>query len=492
MRIVRPAKPNPLARSLIYLICSLFIFAGSRVGAAEDSQTIMRLEIPMETPAPKTVQTSGALKFESTKYQSSLPENTKLNQSLSASVHLKTDVITENTKGVLDFTAEKVIDWDTSQFSVRELYWGQKPGDRKLQISLGRKIEFWSQGDLDWQLGLWQPKQTFDGLRPDQQGLTGAFLKHQQGAIEILGLLSPIFIPTMEPEIKNENGSLVSDSRWYRSPSSTFNLFNKQRRIVYSLNIPNFEELVNKPGAALRIQFGGRSTGPWAAVAYAYKPINKLLVKYDKKLTSSEEGEDTGSAPLFPVVAYHSLASADVGYKFSRSMVAVSYLTDQPQDVEQASDDPYIVQRPAPAKVYTLHADTKMSLSMLSNPLGLSVGYLRIDGGEYGDYDAQGGYQGAVFNQRFLFTHAAMAQAEITTDIKNKKLISRFKYMREFDQRGIITSGEVTYFPITSMGLTMGADVLGVDDTSAANQDVGFLNEFRANDRIYAGISYVF
>jgi hypothetical protein len=50
----------------------------------------------------------------------------------------------------------------------------------------------------------------------------------------------------------------------------------------------------------------------------------------------------------------------------------------------------------------------------------------------------------------------------------------------------------VTFFPVQALGLTVGADVLGVDDTSADNTDGRFLNEFRANDRVYAGLNYVF
>ncbi len=460
--------------------------------AADEMPAVMHMEVPVAKKAPSKVETSGTLKFESTKYQSSIPDNTKLNQSLSASLKLKTDVKTEYTQGVLDFTAEKMVDWDTSQFSVREFYWGQKPKDQGLQVTLGRKLENWSQGDQDWQLGLWQPKQTFDGLRPEQQGLTGVFLNYQQGLIEVLGYGSPIFIPTMEPEVKNDNGTLTSDSRWYRTPSSTAILFNKQRKIVYSLNIPHLEELVNKPGAGLRLQVAGQKEGPWAAVGYAYKPINQLLVKYDKTLAASEEGEDTGVAPLFPVVAYHSLVSADMGYKFSRSLIVLSYLADQPQAVEQKADDPYIIQRPQEAKVYTVHADTQLDLPVLSNPLGLMVGYLRVDGGDIADSDAQGTYQVPVFTQRFLFSNAAMIQAEIQSSVKSKKLISRFKYLREFDQRGMIGSAEFTFYPLRAMGLTVGADVLGVDDTNTSNQDTSFLNEFRANDRMYAGISYVF
>lgn len=464
-------------------------------GADGDSQATMRLDVrePEAAPAAKKYSSSGALKFEGTQYQSSIPGNSKLDHSLSASVNLKVGMESGSSTSLFDFTGEKFIDWGSSQFSVRELYWSHVGNEGRTETSLGRKLQYWSQGDQDWQLDLWQPRQTFDGLRPEQQGLTGGFFKHREGSIETLVLLSPIFIPTMGPDIRNDNGSLESDSRWYRAPSSTFIFQNKQRRIVYSLNIPHLEELVTKPGAALRLKVEPDSrVGTWASVGFAYKPINRLLVKYDQKLESVEEGEDTGSAPLFPVVGYHSLFSADLGYRFERSMVAVSFLADEPQSVDQDTDDPYIVQHPEPAKVYTLHADTEMDVPGFTYPLVWTAGYMRIDGGGIADYDAKGRYKGAVFTQRFQFTHAALAQVEMQTDIRDRKLLSRLRYMREFDQRGMIASAEATYYPRKTIGFTLGADVLGVDDTSADNADKGFLNEFRANDRVYAGLSYVF
>jgi hypothetical protein len=468
-------------------------FSTTAAWSNEDTQSSLTLNVSAVAAKPPSVKTEGEIKFEGTKYQSSIPENSKLDQSLSASAHLKIGMDTELTQSVFDISGEKYIDWGSSEFSVRELYTSTTFNEAKSQASLGRKVEFWSQADSDWHLDLWQPNQIFDGLRPEQQGLTGAFYRHQEGSIETLAFASPIFIPTLGPDIKNDNGSLSADSRWYRSPSSTFKLFDQERKIVYSLNVPNLEELISKPGAGLRLVIGGRTSGgPWAATGYAYKPMNKLLVKYDKKLTSSEEGEDTGNAPLFPVVGYHSLFSADLGYKFASSQVVLSYLTDQPQEVDQASDAPYIIQRPAPAKVYSAMAETELELGFLNNPLGVSVGYLRIDGGDIADYDAQNRHQGAVFKQRFIFTHAAQIQAEIRTDIKDRKLISRFRYLREFEQRGIITSGELTYFPVHTIGVTLGADVLGVDKGDSSNTSEGFLNEFRANDRVYAGLSYVF
>jgi hypothetical protein len=470
---------------------SVWVSQGQAANSSEEGVSTFQMQAPKEAPKSSYHwRTGGDLDVEATQYQSSIPDKPQLDHSLLVKAHLKPELSTDRSHSVFDFTAQKYTDWGLSDYSVRELYWSLGWRDEKSHFSLGRKIEFWSQVDHDWQLGMWQPKSVLDSLRPEEQGLTGVFYQHKEGRFEWLGLVSPIFIPTMGPEVKEEGGNIVSDSRWYRSPSPTFIIFNQKRRVVYSLNVPDYRELVFKPGFGTRLSYGRESGGFWASANLGYKPMNTLLVKYDKKLALSEEGEDTGSAPLFPAVAYHGLWGGDVGYRFQNAMIAFSYLEDRP--FNKNPEDPYIVQYANPMKSYSVHADSDMKVPGFLNPVNLMAGYLRIDGGDYKDYDHDEQYQGAVFNQRFNFYNAALLQAQFTSSIARKKTVSRLSYMREFEQKGMIASASVDVYPIQTMALTLGADVLGVDDSGPDNHDPGFLNEFRANDRVYAGISYVF
>lgn len=462
-------------------------------GDVSSSNRLQNLEGPVsssyfsKSQLLNKTQFTGLLKSEATKYQSSVADS-KLNQSFLVSVDLRAEYNNEETQSVVDFTAERFVDWQHSQFSVKELYWGRNRPDTKTERSLGRKLEYWSVADDEWSLGLWQPKQAFDGLRPQSQGLTGIFIKHQDGDLQWLGLISPMFIPTMEPEIKNDDGNLSAESRWFRSPSSTFILFNKQRRIVYSIKSPNLSELVIKPGIGARVK-AGKELGTWGGFAVGYKPINKLLVKYEKKLVTDGQNDDTGNAPLYPLVGYHSLVSGDLGYNFKNYKVSFSYLEDRPTDINQGSDDPYIVQRPAPSKVYSWLISANLQYD---TPTKLSLGYLRVDGGDIADFDAQGNYEGAVFSSRYQFTHAVQAKGEIKTYLRNKELITKLKYLRDFDQRGVLWGGEFNLYPRKDLVVILGGDVLGGDKNDADAQASGFLNEFRANDRAYAGVGYVF
>lgn len=476
------------------LLGPLAILISASLGWAQmdEISTRVRLPTPDFPAAHRTTKMTGQIKFEASQYQSSIPGQSHLDQSLLASANLKAQIQTAKTESLFDFTGESYLDWGHSQFSVQELYWRYLHANGKSRTTAGRSLEFWSQLDQDWKLGMWQPDSLFDSLRPVEQGLTGVFFKHREGSFESLAFVSPFFVPTMGPEVKEENGSLVAESRWHQSPSNSFLIFGKQRKVVYSLNTPDVWDLVQKPGAGYRIRWQAGEQGPWASASFGYKPMNNLLLKYDKKLGSTEEGEDTGSAPLYPTVGYHGLGGVDLGYSFSQAMISASYLEDHPQAIDQDPEDPFIVQRPTPMKAYSAHAETQVSVKGFDAPLVLGLEYLRVNGGTYQDFDSQGKSHGAVFSQRFHFQHAAAIETRVTSTLFKKPLISKIKYLREFEQRGMVGSAEFLFYPGPHLALSAGADVLGVDNPSVDNTDDRFLNQFRANDRVYGGVLYVF
>lgn len=472
------------------LIIAGFSLSSPAVRAQED---ILKLKLPnplKESPETSKSKTKASIGVQSSQYISGIPGKPELNRSLLLSVTLQPELKTERTTSALDFTAERYADWGISNYSVREVYWSRHWRDEKSQFAIGRKLEFWSQLDHDWNLGIWQPKTALEPVRPDEQGLTGMSFRHQEGEFESLAIVAPIFIPTMGPEIREEDGNIVSDSRWYRSPSSTFILFNQQRQVEYSLNIPELQELVFKPGAGIRLSYGRNSQGFWGSLNAGYKPMNNLVVRYDKKLELSEEGQDSGSAPLFPSAAYHSLWGGDFGYRIGGIMVAASYLEDRP--LNNAPVEPYIIQYAQPMKAYSVHAESLWEPRFLAGPLSTSLGYLRIDGGGFEDFDSQGVSQGAVFSDRFYFYNAGLFQIRYSGNFFRRKLVSSFKYLREFEQKGVLTGASIEYFPLAGLGVAVGADVLGVDDPENTQVKSGFLNEFRANDRIYTRMNYVF
>lgn len=459
----------------------------SFVPASPDATTQNNLS---EVTGGTKTRVEGYFRVEGMRYPKEVEGNSKLNQSLLASTKFKAGYQSSRLENQLDITAGKYLDLGGSTFIVSELYGSAHWRNKQSQVSLGRKIEFWSQVDQDWQLGLWQPKSLLDSLRPEDQGLTGVFYKHQYDQYEILAYASPVFIPTMGPEVKEKNGSLVSDSRWYRTPSQTFPLFGKDTSLVYDMDVPDIGRLVGHAGGGIRMKIGGQRDGFWSSFNLGYKPVNSLLLKYRAKLFLPEQDPQTGEVTISPEVGRHTIWGGDIGYRVGDSMFAISFLQDKPDSA--VPDESWVLQNPQPLKAYSAHFESALSSGWFDTPVGLKLSYLKIDGGKIRDYDREGVEFGAIFEDRTNFRNAASARLDFSTAVGGKRLMTAFKFMREFEQRGSLMNTEVMYYPTRPIALVLGVDILGVDDDSEANADTGFLNQFRANDRVYGGMSYVF
>lgn len=430
----------------------------------------------------------GFLRMEGMFYSSPLPDQPELSQTLLVSGNVHFDHHSGRLQNQVDATVGKFVNMSGTTIAVNALY-SSMQFDNKT-VTLGRRIESWSQVDQDWNLGLWQPNAAYDSLRPITQGLTGLFFKQKNEKHSILAFFSPIFIPTMGPEIKEKDGSLKSDSRWYRTPGSTFPVLNNDTQLVYDLDVPDLMKLISKPGVGLRYRWGDQK-GMWASANAAYKPINALLLTYKAGLYLPETDPATGEVTIRPHVGYHALAGADVGYTWEQSTLAFSALADRP-DKELPEEDGWVLQQPEPMQAVGVHFDSQVDVGYFSNPIRYSLNYLKVFGAQIHDYDAYAVERGAVFENRTNFTNAAQVAISFDTAVWNRRWTSSFKYLREFDQQGSLINGEINYYPTREIAVVVGADVLGVDSQTASEGDSRFLNQFRANDRVYGGLSYVY
>lgn len=455
----------------------------SELRAEKDSRTSARNPIPTRN----VTQLKGYLKFEGMSYPTEIPGSPQLSQSLNliASINIKRR--SERVLSEADLYFSKYIDLGPSSMAVSQIYSSASWNNSQTRGAIGRKIEYWSELDHNWQLGLWQPQYRPDSLRPEEQGLTGFFLKQDLGFGELLGYFSPIFIPTMGPEIQEKNGNLVADNRWYRSPSSSFPLFGKDTKLAYDLDIPHLSDLVAKPGGGLRLRTS-EGLGYWASGNFAYKPINSLLLKYKTNLYLPEVDPATGEVTISPSVGYHNLWGIDFGHRGNSRNVSISYLEDRPE-VRFAQEN-WVLQSAQPLKAYSLHLDQTVRVPGLKQDAIMALDYLRVFGAGFKDYDNMGQEQGAIFDSRLNFKHAAAFKLSTQGSWKGKSILGSFRYMRELDQKGTWLNAEATMYPKRNLALSLGLDILGTDEPT--DEDTSFLNQFRANDRIYGGLSYVF
>jgi hypothetical protein len=442
------------------------------------------------TVVPKSIVGDGYLfgqiRLESMQYLTEIKEAPRLTQSQLLSARLSgTKTFGENANYAFagDVTAGTYFSWNQSHYYVNELY-VKRDFESKSDATFGRRKFDWSEADTRWGLGLWQPKFNLDALRPEDQGLTGLFYDHREEKSEFLVFGSLFFIPTMAPEIREENGELKSDSRWYRQPSNTWSFNGQPTEIVYSLGPVDTTSLISKPGAAAMYRLGAKRIGPRATVAAAYKPVNELLLKRQNFQVIT-----TTSVVVSPDVTYHNLISADAGYGWDVVNASVSYIEDSP--TEKRPDEEWVIQKLEPAKVYSANLDFDLD-RLFTRPLLLQTSYMRVVGGGIEDIEFDGAKADlTLYEQRFKFTNAVMMklQGEIAKPY-SKPLISKFSYLYDYDQKGNIWGLEFQLFPATKWAVVVGADLLGVENET--DTDKRFINQFRANDRYYGGMSYVF
>lgn len=472
-----------------YLAAGLFCFAVTTKAKAQITSLqkqalgVSVLEEPMATSSK--AQVYGQVRMEGMQYLTPIAEASQLTYSQLLSARLSALKETSWVDFASDISGGTFFSKGQSHLVVHELYAGSH-GNSNFKTFLGRKKKSWSEIDQRWQLGLWQPTFSIDALRPEEQGLTGLFLDYNSQKFEVLGFVTPMFIPNMGPDIREEGGGLVADSRWYRAPSRDYDFNNRINTISYDLDIPETAKLVANPGAAMMVRVGDKEKGPWVNVSAGYLPVNELILK---RQNFKDVSEDEVDVTVSPVVTYHSIASLDFGYSYNSIKGTVSYLQDEP--LEKLPDPDWSIQKIKALQAYSASLDFSLA-NIFSKTLSFQVEYLKVVGGGIVDILSTGQPDDfTLFDKRLKFTNALSFGVEgQLASFFRRPFVTRFKYLYDYDQRGSLLNTEFLYYPSQKWAVVMGGDVLGVQDETFSPSS--FLNQYRANDRVYGGMTYVF
>lgn len=448
------------------------------------AQGVSSMENPNSGSTP--AQIYGQIRMEGMQYLTPIAGSPELTYSQLLSARLSALKETSWIDMAADVSGGTFFSRGQSHFVVHEAYLASH-GNTPLKGFLGRKKKDWSELDRRWQLGLWQPKFAIDALRPEEQGLTGAFLDYSTQNFEIVGFATPVFIPSMGPDIREEGGGLVSDSRWYRAPSRDYALNSRINKIGYELDIPDTARLVGNGAVALMTRIGNKEQGPWFVASGGYLPVNELILK---RRIIKPATEDNIDVTVSPDVTYHTVYSADLGYSFASGVKgSLSYLQDDP--LEKTPDADWAIQKLQPIRAYSAAVDFSLA-NIFTKTLAFQVEYLKVDGGGIHDIIADGSRDNiTLFDQRLKFTNALSFRVEgQLASFFHRPFVTRFKYLYDYDQRGSLLNTEFLYYPSQKWAVVVGGDILGVQDESF--NPSGFLNQYRANDRVYGGMTYVF
>lgn len=446
------------------------------------AQGVSSIEEPKNS---SPAQVYGQIRMEGMQYFTPIKEAPQLSFSQLLSARLSALKETSWVDMAADVSGGTFFSRGQSHFVVHEAYLASH-ANTPFKTFLGRKKKDWSELDRRWQLGLWQPKFAIDTLRPEEQGLTGLFLDYNTQGWEILGFATPVFIPSMGPDIREEGGGLVADSRWYRAPSRDYDFNNHINTISYELDIPDTAKLVGNGGVGFMGRLGNKERGPWIVASAGYLPVNELILK---RKNFKDVSADKVDVTVSPDVAYHSIYSMDVGYSFSNLRASLSYLQDEPK--EKLPDTDWSIQSLKSIKAYSAAFDFSLA-NVLTKTLAFQLEYLKVEGGGIQDIISSGSPDDfTLFDQRLKFTNALSFRVEgQLTSFFRRPFVTRFKYLYDYDQRGSLVNTEFLYYPSQKWAVVMGGDFLGAEDET--HRPSSFLNQYRANNRVYGGMTYVF
>lgn len=366
-------------------------------------------------------------------------------------------------------------------FEVPQGYLGTAPemtGD--FALTLGRKIETWNTMDSTWVLGAWNPRFRWDYLRPQEVGMIGASVSYQSSMVRAVVFGSPIFIPDRGAPLDFADGRVRSISPWVLNPPSKVEIANgKVADIRYKAEIPDTKDVILNPSFSSLIRVGEKR-GLWASAGYAYKPMNSLLISYEAGHNNATLDVD---AILYPRVAYHHLASFDVGHQSKKTSFAMSFLADLPKD-EQPNLDHRTSQ--VVDRAYIVSPTFQWAFASLENKKGgsFSLSYLKKFGTEPEDVgeDADGT---ASFDSRYPYASAFLSRLTLPTW---RRFTVETSLLLDIDKLGTISSWNFNYEAQPRWNVFVSADVL----TSWSNDLSSFIYRYRANDRFMGGVSYVF
>ncbi len=356
---------------------------------------------------------------------------------------------------------------------VNQAYVGTSSQLSPVQISIGRKLDRWSALDETWQLGIVQPRFRRDFLHPDPVGLTGAFVSYDSSIVHTAVYGSPISIPERGANVEERDGVLVSSSPWVQAPPRQTLVLDKNTEIKYRLDVPPLGQMISKPNAGALVRVG-EEQGFWGRAAYAYKPINQILLSYDA-VFQLEDNKQYVAATIHPVIVYHHVAAIDFGYEREQWGAWIGGVMDRPREEDQRFPERRTYQRFGNA--WAASAGARYGVGFVS--------YLHQNGGNLSDggYFASG--VGSLFEERYPFQDAFRIGMNLPLTARTE-LQSHFTY--DFGHEGAIWSTMLQVRPAPHWAIVGGGDWIGA---RRADQN-HFFSRYQANSSLHGGVNYVF
>ncbi len=386
---------------------------------------------------------------------------------------------------------------DETYFGVPEIYFEPRRLARHFRMTVGRQKRTWSRLDEEFNLGIWQPQLRWDYLDPVQQGLTGLFFDVEaSSSLTVTLFTSPVNIPDQGPQFQLREGRFESSNRWFVQPQSRMQLFQGTRfsgdvPLYFELNKPAEEDIIMHSSFGLAARYQNDKSPFWIQASYAYKPRNQIHLGIE-----CANCVNIGAAPPVEITARihtkiikHHVATLESGFTRTDDQGWISVTGDvpnssgMPESYEEAPLNSAIV-----AGLGYRHYIRRW----IRRPSWLGYSYMHSweikkdrAGGLVPDDQVESSLDRYPFREV-----AALDWTVQITQLARSRFRLRTRYSYSIPEQGGWLSGALEW-QRDQLTFLIGADVLGAE-VDANSSDAGLFSRYRANDRFYGGMSYVF
>ena len=364
-----------------------------------------------------------------------------------------------------------------------EFYFAQE--QKNSAWAIGRRRHLWSRGDEFWRQGLWQPRAFHEKLTPESAGLMGLWGEVSHGNWRGLIFASPLFIPEFGPQQSLQEEQFVSANPWFRPPANQIVFNSVPTPVRYDLAQVRESDLVNHPSLALSLEHRSGPEGWFLRSTYAYKPMNQLVMSFPLQFALQAQDPHVRLV-IHPKVVYHQLLALEGGVESVegvRAWLNVTREIPDPQEVEV-----FAIQKAfAPAWLLSgfLEGDGPSWRGGQSHIYGA---FFSVEGGDAPDLGSFAPGGGSLFERRYQYQRALALG--LRQSAGRWQWDQRWTY--EVAQRMLWWNLRWDYLLDESWSFLFQADLLTLVDNKSPEVGDGFLRDYRANDRLALGVSYVF
>ncbi len=353
------------------------------------------------------------------------------------------------------------------------------------QLSVGRKLDTWIEWEETWQQGLVEPRYVQNRLRPETAGLSGLFYSARSENWGLTVGALPLNIPEFGPHFYVRDDKFVSANPWFHAPASEVRFQGVTSELHYAVAQPRTEDIVLKGGGIIKVEH--RSGPASARFTYAYKPIAQMALGFPSD--GLFHLPDHPQIVIHPRVVYDRLANLDLALERGPWRFSTSVAYDNPE--RDNGPDTWTSQVYSEAWIYSGLASVRLEDAGV-RAARLETGVLKVAGGHARDHGRFSDEQ-SKFDPRFQYYEAYLLglKREFRFGLI-RPVAMQLRVVYDRMQNGGVFSYYAGYNLTKNWRADLDIDMLGLLGPSRAQISDAFLSNYRANDRIGLGVSYVF